>query len=164
MLDVIIVDDSKEDALLAQRVLLGECKIMNPITICTNGKDAIGLCTEFHKAGRPALMLLDLVMAPVSGLEVLRCWRASPYSTRSMVVMVSGLNDLKAINEGYQLGAKTFILKPITKDDMVQVLNSLGDQVAVHKEAQGYSLHWAPRGTELPTKGRSGTRVLAIST
>jgi CheY-like chemotaxis protein len=164
MLDVVIVDDAKEDALLAQRVLLNECKIRNPILICTNGKDAIGLCEEFHRSGRPALFLVDLIMSPVSGLEVLRFWGASPYRKSSVVVMVSGLNDLKAINEGYQLGARTFILKPVTREDMVTVMNSLGDQIVIHQEPEGYTLHWASSAAEGDAdKMRRGPRVITLS-
>ena len=164
MLDLVIVDDAKEDALLAQRVLVSECKILNPITLCTNGKDAIGLCEKFHQSRQPVLFLLDLVMSPVSGLDVLRFWQGSSCRKNSIVVMISGLSDLKAINQGYQLGAKTFILKPVTKDDMVSMLNSLGDQVIVHQDSRGYTLHWAADLSETDTELlQKGKRVLTIS-
>jgi CheY-like chemotaxis protein len=163
MLEILIVDDSKEDALLAQRVLVQDCKILNPITICTNGKDAIGVINDFHLSGKPALILLDLLMAPVSGLDVLREWQTSHYSKNSIVVMVSGLNDIKALNSGYQLGAKTFILKPLTKDDMLQMLTSLGTRVAVHQDDAGYSLHWLSGAIGSPEPTRTTTSIFTVS-
>jgi CheY-like chemotaxis protein len=164
MLEIVIVDDAREDALLAERVLRVDCKIQNPVTLCTNGKDASTLCAELHHASKHYLVLLDLIMVPVSGLEFLRSWQSSGCAQSSMVIMLSGLKDIKAINEGYQLGAKTFILKPVTKADVVQVLNSLNNRITIEQDDKGYHLNWFNAGNSRPDSSRQSVKVLNIPT
>jgi CheY-like chemotaxis protein len=163
MLEIVIVDDAKEDRLLTERVIR-QCKIINPITIFDGGDDLIAYfngarATEPEK---PAIILIDLIMAPVSGLDVLRYWRNSRFARNTFLVMVSGLNDLKAINEGYQLGGRTFLLKPVAKDDLVQVLNSFSDLLCIEKEAGGYSLHWIDQLAE-PASRSQPRQMIALS-
>ena len=94
------------------------------------------------------LLLVDVVMAPESGMDLIRTVGESDLSNRVLVVMISGLSDLKAINEGYQLGAKTFLLKPVNRDDVVQVLNSLGDRILIEQTTEGYRLHHTDEDTD----------------
>jgi response regulator of citrate/malate metabolism len=163
MIDILIVDDARQDALLIERVLRVDCKIQNPITICSGGSDAMTLCKEIHQAGNHSLVLLDLIMAPLSGLDFLRFWRDSSCSKNSTVIMLSGLKDIKAINEGYQLGARTFILKPVTKSDVVQVLNSLNTRLTIEQDEKGYSLHWFGAESARRDPQRKSTQVMTIS-
>ena len=163
MIDIVIVDDSSKDALLVERVLRVDCKIQNPVTICSGVSDALTLCNELHQAGKHSLVLLDLIMAPLSGLDFLRSWRDSACSRNSTVIMLSGLNDIKAINEGYQLGARTFILKPVSKTDVVQVLNSLNTRLTIERDEKGYSLHWFGDELARPDPQRKSAQVVTIS-
>lgn len=83
-----------------------------------------------------------MVMPQTNGLDVLRELTRDPYAQNCVSVMLSGLQNLKAINEGYQLGAKTFLLKPITKEDILQMIEALADKVNVEACSDGYLLHW----------------------
>lgn len=124
---IVIVDDVREDALLAQRVI-EHCGIRNPVHVFYKGSDCIRFFEGHPPDGNrtlPCLVLLDMVMAPMTGLDVLRELRQRPESTGSLFVMLSGMMDLKTIHAGYQLGAQTFLVKPLAADDMMQMLRAI---------------------------------------
>lgn len=149
-LRIIIVDDAKDDLILVQRLLL-QCKILNQISLFSSGKECVDYVKSSCKDGvvsmpEPSIIFLDLVMAQTSGLEVLRFLQTSDYARKCIVVMLSGLKDIKAINTGYQLGARTFLLKPITQDDIVHLVSMLSSQVRIEEsEGGGYMLYWNER-------------------
>lgn len=128
--------------MLTSRVIQ-QCKIVNPINILSSG----GECIKYLKAqgehanrALPCLMFLDLVMTPTGGVDVLR-WlcNESDFGKHSLVVMLSGLGDLKLVQKGYQLGATTFLVKPLKIDDVMQMSESLRG-LAVDRVASGYLL------------------------
>ena len=141
MLNIVVVDDSTEDLILAERVLRVDCKIKNPIKLCRDGNEAIEHLGKLENDATPALIFVDLVMSPVCGLEVISFWNNMPYAKDSIMVMVSALTDFKVISEGYQRGAKTFVLKPFAKEDMLQLPSTL-KEVAVRKTDDGYLFEW----------------------
>lgn len=169
MLRIVIVDDAKEDLVLFERIL-HECKILNPVLSLTSGDELFSILESNHGnvARQEALLIfLDLVMAPRNGLEVLRRWQNSPGAEHSAVIMVSGLNNFKLINEGYQAGARTFLLKPVTRDDVLHVLNSLAGLVSVEKTDEGYLLVWsahrADRGSLEENQPARAARSITLS-
>src|SRR5688500_4986473 len=100
MLPIVIVDDSREDALLAVRVLK-RCKVMNPIIVLGSGQDCIDFFEgkgEHGNRSLPCLLFLDLSMQPISGVDVLRRLRtqfgATPDFGGSLIIMLSGVQDL----------------------------------------------------------------------
>lgn len=127
MMPIVIVDDAGEDATLASRVLT-QCKILNPVRIFKSGQECIDYFDTIgsRAAGTlPCLLLLDLAMSPMSGVEVLRHLRNSPNAKDSVLVMLSGVTDYKIIHEGYQLGATTFLFKPLRADDMLRMIKAM---------------------------------------
>jgi CheY-like chemotaxis protein len=145
MLPIVIVDDSLEDALLAQRIV-GLCKIQNPVVLLRSGQACIDYfrgVKPYEKRSVPCILLLDMIMSPVNGLGVLRRLREIPAAKGSMVVMLSGLADLKMIHEGYQLGANTFLVKPLLAEDIMQMVRAI-PRLAINKVPQGYELFLAP--------------------
>src|SRR5687767_13454297 len=127
MLPIVIVDDSREDVALVQRVLI-QCRILNPVATFLSGKECIDFIEatgDFKHRVAPFLMLLDLAMQPISGIDVLRKFqeaaKSSPDLQRSLVVMLSGVSDLALVNEGYRLGASTFVTKPLEMQEMMQL-------------------------------------------
>lgn len=163
MLEVVIVDDTQEDLILAERVFRDQCKLVNPITLCSNGQAAISLIEKRQQEDAPFLMFLDLRMEPTSGLDVLRHWQKSQCVGNSVIVMLSGLTDMKAIHSGYQHGAKTFVLKPLNQGDLLQVLNGLSDRVAIQDVPEGYALHWRCDGETPPGISLSKRGVVTLS-
>jgi CheY-like chemotaxis protein len=140
MTPIVIVDDLEADLLLAERVLR-QCKILNPIVLIKSGN---GCIAYFEGADGhddrvlPCLLLLDLIM-PTRGVEVLKYLKKRGFSKDSVIVMLSGLQDVKAIHEGYQLGARTFLVKPINREDVIQMLSCLKG-VIVKKAPEGYTV------------------------
>jgi len=145
-LRIVVVDDLNEDLALTRHVLT-QCKLLNPISFFRSGDECIAHIEAVQQVGpcerpEPAIIFLDMIMAPTSGLDILRYLEKSAYSKHCIVVMLSGLKDIRAINEGYLLGAKTFLLKPITAHDVVNVLNALGQCIFIEEAEGGYQLDW----------------------
>lgn len=141
MLPILIVDDSREDALLAQRVL-AHCKIQNPLTIVSNGAACLDFFLgnpPFQDRSLPCLVLLDMVMAPMTGVQVLTELAKFTEARESVIVMLSGLPEWPAIHAGYQLGAQTFLVKPLVADDVLQMLSGIR-ALAVHEVPNGYEI------------------------
>jgi response regulator RpfG family c-di-GMP phosphodiesterase len=143
MLRLMVVDDAREDLMLLARHLQ-QCRILNPVSLFTSAAE----CMNYFKLRQitsnfePTLMFLDLVMGPQSGMDVLRFLKSRVDTSGILVIMISGMKDIRAINEGYQLGAKTFLLKPVTAREIVEVLNSLRGEIVIQEEPGGYTLHW----------------------
>ena len=153
MLPIVIVDDSPDDAILAQRVL-GQCKIQNPVILLKSGQaglDYFRAAPPFENRTLPCLLLLDMIMAPVSGLNVLLRLRDISAARRSVIVMLSGLADLRTIHEGYQLGANTFLVKPLSAGDVMQMLRAIRG-LSVNPVANGYELMVPSVSTESDTE------------
>jgi CheY-like chemotaxis protein len=162
MLPVVIVDDSREDALLAQRALV-QCKVQNPIILLNSGN----ACLDFFQglepySGRslPCLLLLDMMMAPMGGLDVLRKLQSLHSARGSIFVMISGLAEWRIINEGYRLGAHTFLVKPLTVDDVMQMLNAV-PSLSIATVPQGYEICFSgsvrAAGQQPAAEGGSGS-------
>lgn len=146
MLRIIVADDTKEDLVLVNRILQ-QAKLLNPIVLVSGAAECVEeLETMWRGPGpiEPSLVLLDLIMPQQSGLDVLCYLQNSEYRNDCLVVMLSGLRDVKTIHEGYQLGAKTFLLKPLTVMDVVELVNSL-PEIGIEEKDAGYVLHWKNR-------------------
>ena len=131
MLPIIIVDDAREDVALASRVLV-QCQVLNPVATFFGGEECIRFIEakgDYEGRVAPFLMFLDLSMQPVSGVEVLCSWQKAaeklPELKQSVLVMLSGVQDLKMVNEGYRCGAATFLTKPLRAEDLMQMLKAV---------------------------------------
>ena len=81
-------------------------------------------------------------MAPMTGLDVLKELKRLPEAAGSVLVMLSGMMDLKTIHAGYQLGAQTFLVKPLFVDDMMQMLKAIRT-LRIEAVPKGYAIHLA---------------------
>ncbi|MDB6037552.1 MAG: response regulator [Verrucomicrobiales bacterium] len=145
MLHILVVDDTHADLLLAEWVLRS-CKILNPIRLLKSGAD----CIRYFEANEPTkssyepcIVFLDMIMSPMPGAAVLRSLRDSNLIGSSIIVILSGITDIKLIQEGYKLGAKTFLFKPIKSEDVLELINSLNGLVYDQETMDGNVLHWA---------------------
>jgi CheY-like chemotaxis protein len=149
MFPILIVDDAREDQLLAESVLR-HARILNPIRTMTTGEECIRYFRGDWKSkdgenAEPCLLLIDLSMKPTSGLEVLRQIESLPLARQSIKIMVSGINDIKTVRHGYVLGAQTFFVKPLTRQDVSEMLLSLGAKISTEETPEGRVLRWAKR-------------------
>jgi len=122
MLPILIVDDTAADAALAERNLR-HCKILNPIITLHSGEAVLQYFSDEFEM--PVLVLLDMIMQPVLGIDVLRVIHKRGLHEEIAFVMLSGLADYRILQEGYQLGARSFLVKPLTQEDILQLLSKL---------------------------------------
>jgi CheY-like chemotaxis protein len=142
-LELLLVDDAQHD-LDAQRRTLESCKLLNPVHAFKSSDEAIAFLRTARNGGQPTryLMFLDLMMKPRDGLDLLRAIKQESLAPGSVMVMLSGLTDTRMLHEGYQLGAQTFLIKPLTVQDVMGLLSTLKHTIEVKNEATGNRLVW----------------------
>ena len=110
---VLLVEDNPVDIDLTKRAFARR-KLTNPIEVARGGEEALAYIPRWE-AGEPTplLILLDLKLPRVSGLEVLAQWKAQAVSRAIPVVVLSSSAEDKDIQAAYQLGANSYIVKPV---------------------------------------------------
>ena len=129
--EVLLVEDSPEDAELTIRVLK-EQNLANRLVWLKNG--AAGLDFLFGRgayAGRgvaeaPRLVLLDLNLPKISGLEVLQQLKADPRTRKIPVVVLSSSTQDKDILRTYDLGVNSYVSKPVHFEEFAAVVTQMG--------------------------------------
>lgn len=128
---ILLVEDNPDDAALTIHALETN-KIGNPLVIARDGVEALDylFCTGRY-AGRdandaPAVVLLDLKLPKVDGLEVLRQVRAGERTRLLPVVILTSSNEDEDRIKGYALGANSYVRKPVDFDAFVRAAGQLG--------------------------------------
>ncbi len=128
---ILLVDDDPDDVLLVQRAVR-KAKIANPLQVVDNGDDAVAyLAGEGRFADReryplPVLVLLDLKLPRRSGLEVLAWLRSQPAEIRRIrVVVLTSSREASDINRAHELGANSYLVKPPTFDELIELIRTL---------------------------------------
>jgi CheY-like chemotaxis protein len=129
--DIVLVEDNLDDAELAIRALKKN-RIVNSLIHLKDGEEAInfifcrGIYEKRNFKDIPKVILLDIKMPKVDGLEVLKIIKAD-ISTRIIpVVLLTSSKEEKDILESYQLGANSYIVKPVNFDSFVKAVSDLG--------------------------------------
>ena len=139
---IILIDDAQHD-LDAQKRTLESCKLLNDVKAFKTAEDAVSFFRASQKNGVSRfLVLLDLVMKPNNGTFVLRALKEEKLAPKSVVVMLSGLADVKLLHEGYQLGAHTFLVKPLKVQDVMELVTTLKNSIAIETDDKGNRLVW----------------------
>ena len=127
---ILLAEDREDDVLMIQRAFL-LANIPNPFHVVRDGDEAIaylkgdGIYSNRDEYPLPELLLLDLKMPRVDGFEVLRWIRDQLHLCTLRVVVLSSSSDMRDINVAYRLGASSFMVKPVSFDDLVQVAKVL---------------------------------------
>lgn len=110
---ILLVEDNPMDLELTLRAF-NKRRLSNPIEIARDGAEALSFLPRWDAGElRPAVILLDLKLPRVDGLEVLRQLKAHPaYSTIPVVILTTSSED-RDINTAYQLGVNSYIVKPV---------------------------------------------------
>lgn len=127
---ILVVEDDPNDVLLIQRAF-AKARILNPVRTVSNGDEAVAYVSgEGQYADReayplPVLVLLDLKLPRRSGLEVLGWIRSQPGLKRLPVVVLTSSKESSDINRAYDLGANSYLVKPIGFDSLLELVQSL---------------------------------------
>jgi two-component system response regulator len=128
---ILLVEDNPSDIELTKRAL-AKSRIANEVVVAEDGQEALDyLFGNGQYAGRdvsvlPALVLLDLKLPRVEGLDVLRQIRAEPRTSRLSVVILTTSKEEQDIAQSYDLGANSYVRKPVDFTQFAQAIDHLG--------------------------------------
>ena len=128
---ILLVEDSTDDVLLTLRALQ-QANILNEVIVARDGQEAIDyLKGEGQYNGRdssdaPVVVLLDLKMPRMGGLECLKKIRSADSLKFLPVVVLTSSKEDQDICESYNLGANSYIQKPVDFEQFVQAIRTLG--------------------------------------
>jgi len=129
--EILIVEDNPLDLEMTLRGLR-KANIANRIEVARDGAEALEIlfCEGAHAGRRiedaPRLVLLDLKLPKVDGLEVLARLKADPRTRAIPVVMLTSSKEQRDLVESYQLGVNSYIVKPVDFENFVAAARELG--------------------------------------
>ncbi|MDI3255183.1 response regulator [Pseudacidobacterium ailaaui] len=124
MRTILLVEDDPDHELLTIRALK-KANIANEIRVARDGEEAIEVLLG-EDAVRPQVVLLDLKLPKVDGLEVLRRIRESDTTRMLPVVVLTSSDEERDVVRSYQLGVNSYIRKPVNFADFAQATQQLG--------------------------------------
>ena len=127
--DILLVEDNADDIELAVHALREE-KLANGITIARDGEEALDLIFRRGQADPlldlPRLILLDLKLPKVDGLEVLRAVKGDPRTKAIPIVIMTSSKEERDLVESYKLGVNAYVQKPVGFDEFRSIVKELG--------------------------------------
>lgn len=135
---ILLVDDNENDLELTERALR-QYKLANNIVMLRDGAEALDFLYRrgsfsARNNGDPIVVLLDIKMPKVDGLEVLRTMKADPQLQPIPVVMLTSSRQGPDVDECYQLGANAYVVKPVDFVQFTEAIKTIGKFWAVVNE------------------------------
>jgi len=124
--EILLVEDTDTDAKQAE-AMLKRLGIKNPVRRLLDGQEAMYLLTnlaEDPSAMPPSVIFLGLRLPYVTGFEILKWMQDKPVFQKSLKIVFGTLDDLSTIKNVYFLGANSFLNKPITPQELCEVVES----------------------------------------
>jgi CheY-like chemotaxis protein len=146
---ILLVEDNPSDIELTQRAL-AKSHVANMLVVAEDGQEALDYLFSTGKHIRrdvsdvPALVLLDLKLPGIDGLEVLRQIRLDPRTSRLPVVILTTSKEEQDVAQSYDLGANSYVRKPVDFTQFAQAVEHLG-------------LYWLVLNEPAPPHRRTGT-------
>ncbi len=128
---ILLVEDNPDDEALTLRAFR-KCNIANEVIVAHDGVEALDyLLGTGQYAGRdpralPAVVMLDLKLPKIDGLEVLRRLRADERTRLAPVVILTSSREECDVVNGYKLGANSYIRKPVDFEQFMEAVKQLG--------------------------------------
>jgi len=130
-IEILLVEDNPNDAELTIRALKKN-NLINKIVHLKDGAEALdfifceGAYKDVKRSLNPKVILLDLKMPKVNGIEVLRRLKSDPSTKQIPVVVLTSSNEDPDVVTCYKLGVNSYIVKPVGFDNFTQAVAQLG--------------------------------------
>ncbi len=126
---ILVVEDVTTDARLIERSMK-KAKVCNPLIFVSDGEMAIEYLAQRVKSsdtgfGLPVLILLDLKLPKKDGFEVLNWIKQQPVLRRIPIVVLTSSSLSPDINRAYDLGANSYLVKPVENDALIEMFRKL---------------------------------------
>lgn len=128
---ILLVEDNPRDEKFTLRALR-KSNLANPVDVVRDGAEALdylfarGAFADRNVEDLPSVVMLDLQLPKIDGMEVLRQIRADPRTKLLPVVVLTSSDEQKDVVNSYQLGANSFVCKPVDFDQFCQAVTQLG--------------------------------------
>ncbi len=129
--DILLVEDNPQDADLTVRALKKH-NLANNLIILEDGADALDFIfcrnkfSERNFSSRLKVVLLDLKLPKVNGLEVLKILKSDEHTRMIPVVMVTSSREDPDVKEAYRLGVNSYVVKPVDFNQFMEAMSKLG--------------------------------------
>ena len=135
---ILLVEDNPKDLELTL-IALAKCQLANEVVIARDGAEALDYqlmrgAFGARVAGNPAVILLDLKLPKLDGIEVLQAVRSTPSLKSVPVVMLTSSREEPDLLRSYELGVNAYVVKPVDFRDFVEAIADLGVFWAVLNE------------------------------
>jgi CheY-like chemotaxis protein len=123
---ILLVEDNPDDAFFMQRAF-GDAGIQNPVIHVEDGRQAVdylsgtGKFVDRAKFPFPSIVFLDLQLPFKTGLQVLEWARRDPKFAKVIIIVLTSSSEPIDLKRAYQLGANSFVVKPPTADQLVDL-------------------------------------------
>lgn len=130
VVDILLVEDNPQDVELTLRAFKKR-HLINPVMVLENGAEALDFLLsrgpyQGQATPAPKVILLDLKLPKVNGLEVLRALKEDPRTQNLPVVMVTSSAEDPDIQAAYRLGANSYVVKPVDFDAFAEAMSHVG--------------------------------------
>lgn len=130
--NILLIEDNPDDQALTLRALRRN-RIDNPVVVARDGAEALdylfcrGSFAEREASDLPAVMLLDLKLPKIGGLEVLERLRLDQRTRLLPIVVLTSSREERDVKESYALGANSYIRKPVDYNRFLEAVGQLGN-------------------------------------
>ena len=121
---IVLVEDNAEDIAVTRR-LLKHNNLIRDLFVATNGTEALLALQSVDESDLPDLILLDINLPGISGIDLLTQMKKDERLKDISVVILTGSNEDQDIQKSYDLGASSYLVKPISNDALMLVIEKL---------------------------------------
>ncbi len=126
---IFLIEDNEQDEILTIKALKKN-KVMNEIRVARDGAEALDFLfkkdSPQYTSDLPQLILLDLKLPKIDGLEVLKQIRSNPRTKLIPVVILTTSKEDSDLLSGYELGANSYVRKPVDFHEFAEAVKNLG--------------------------------------